>query len=623
MAGPAFCKRSILVLMTALLAVFAANAACAAHRPDEILVTYKPGLRPQAMTSIAAVGGQVVGHISQIRTKTVRLPKGVTVEDAIKRFRDDPNVEYAGPNHIVSICRMPNDEWFLDPYIYYYWQWGLFSDAIPNAGIDAPRAWDITTGSADIVIAILDTGVDLTHEDLYAKIVPGRNVITGAPNPNNPDDDHGHGTFTAGVAAAMTNNFTGVAGVSWGARIMPIKALDYSGYGTEADAAAGIIWAADNGAHVINMSMGGYDDVPVEQQAVQYAWSKGCILVGASGNDDSSALFFPASYEEVLAVGASNEARARCTSADWFEGGSNYGNYLDVMAPGNNIMSTWTDYSGGTYTIASGTSAAAPFAAGTAALLLSHYPSWTNAQVVNQIKMTARDMGAKGWDQYTGWGLVNAYYALTQPPMPSRTLGELRALQDGTLVKIANAVISSGSADLPDRMYIQQADRACGIMLPFSTPPAGYQPGDLVEAVGTLGTADGERALQGVSLTRVSSGTQPSPLGVRSQSIGGSQTGHTPGPTGSKGPNNVGLLVTVYGRVTAPPGWTYFYIDDGSGLSDGSGFAGLKVLYSGSSKPASGSYVRVTGISSIERPVPSVSIPVIRVRKPADITPLP
>lgn len=599
-----------------LLSVDSANAA---YKDGELIIRYKSGMQAKIASGNHITGATIERSIEKIRSQRIKLPKGVSVEDAIARYKKNPAIEYAGPNHIIHICIEPNDEYFLDPWLYWYWQWGLYSDMYPNTGIQAPDAWDITTGSTNIVIAMVDTGVYTSHEDLSSKIVPGRNFVTGAVDPNNANDDNGHGTFTAGIAAAQTNNSIGVAGVSWGAKIMPIKVMDADGYGLESDAAEGIIWAADNGADIISMSLGGYDDVPAEKAAIEYAYNKGCVLVAASGNDGLNTAFYPASYDQVIAVGASNESGQRCTANDWGAGGSNYGSYLDVMAPGNGIMSTWWDAGGSTYNISSGTSAAAPFVSGIAALVLSQYPTWTNGQVVEQIKMTCKEMGATGWDEYTGWGLVNAYHALVDPPMESSKIGDLSSMSSGSFVKVNDVVITSGSTNLSDRMYVEQNNRACAIMMPFTTMPSGYSEGDIVEVIGTLMTQNGERAIQGASLSKAGSQTPLKPLYMQTQTIGGGRLGLKSGVENGVGLNNVSLLVSVCGKVTAT-GWTYFYVDDGCNLDDGSGFTGLKVICGSLSKPSKDQMVRVTGISSVEQPEGlGISIPVIRVRKQADL----
>ncbi|MEN6356718.1 MAG: S8 family serine peptidase [Armatimonadota bacterium] len=609
----------LVVILTCLIA----GSASGAHKDGEIIVRYKSGMQSQLASGTKIAGASIERTVSQIRLQRVKLPKNVTIDDAIAQYKKNPAVEYAGPNHIIHICMEPDDEYYLDPWLYWYWQWGLYSDIYPNAGIQAPDAWDVTTGSSSVIIAMVDTGVYTDHEDLASKIVAGHNFVTGAPNPNDANDDNGHGTFTAGIAAAQTNNNIGIAGVSWGAKVMPIKVMDADGYGLESDAAEGIIWAADHGAKIISMSLGGYDDVPAEKAAIEYAYNKDCVLVGASGNDGLDTSFYPASYDQVIAVGASNENSQRCSENDWGAGGSNYGEYLDVMAPGNEIMSTWWDAGGSTYNISSGTSAAAPFVSGIAALIWSQYPNWSNGEVVEQIKLSCRDIGSIGWDQYTGWGLVNAYHALVDPPIASNKIGDLAAKPSGTLVKVDNAVITSGSTQLSDRMYIEQDNRASAIMLPFTTIPAGYSEGNIVRVIGTLMTQNGERTIQGASLSKTGSRTPLKPFLMQTKAVGGGRLGLKPGVSNGVGLNNISLLISICGKVTAT-GWTYFYVDDGSHLEDGSGFAGLKVICGSLTKPTKNSHVRVTGISSIEKPDGlEVYVPVVRVREQNDIEPIP
>ncbi|MGQ9581147.1 MAG: S8 family serine peptidase [Armatimonadota bacterium] len=171
----------VILVMVAGLVCLSTPMASGAHRPDEIVIKYKPGFRVRILSSANSVGAKLVNSLEQIRYQVFRLPKGLPLEEAIERFKQDPNVEYAGPNHLVSICRAPNDDWY--QFMGIYMQWGLYNPENPETGIDAERAWDITTGSPDVIIAVVDTGVMIDHEDLYAKIVPGRNVITGAQDP--------------------------------------------------------------------------------------------------------------------------------------------------------------------------------------------------------------------------------------------------------------------------------------------------------------------------------------------------------------------------------------------------------------------------------------------------------
>lgn len=285
-------------------------------------------------------------------------------------------------------------------------------DVIPNdpgwssqyglTAIRAPQGWSLSTGSISVTIAILDSGVDLGHEDLTGRIVAGYDFVN---NDSVPQDDFGHGTHVAGIAAASGNNGVGVAGVSWGARIMPLKVLDRFGGGSYANVAAGILWAADHGAQVINLSLGGAAPSVTLQDAVLYAYNKGILLVAASGNNGGAQVLYPARYPEVMAVGATNFTNQPSSI-------SNYGPEVDVAAPGENIYSLWP----GGYFTQSGTSMSAPFVSGLAAILFSFT---SNAGVVrNAIESTALDVGPVGWDLYSGAGLIqmDSAIALMLPP---------------------------------------------------------------------------------------------------------------------------------------------------------------------------------------------------------------
>lgn len=239
-----------------------------------------------------------------------------------------------GANEQVNI---PND------LLFSQYQWNL-------PVIETNRGWDLSKGSEDVIIAVIDTGVDLQHSDLDGQLVEGYNIVE---KDKQPLDDVGHGTHVAGIIGALVNNGEGVAGVSWYNKIMPVKALDGSGSGTTYAVAEGIIWATDHGAKVINMSLGNYADSQFLHDAVKYAYDRDVVLVAASGNDNTERPGYPAAYPEVLAVAAtdSNQKRAEY---------SNYGDYIDVAAPGTNIAST---FPGNQYAALSGTSMASPHAA--------------------------------------------------------------------------------------------------------------------------------------------------------------------------------------------------------------------------------------------------------------------
>lgn len=291
--------------------------------------------------------------------------------------------------------RTPNDP------DYSLYQWGL-----PR--VNAPAAWVESTG-AGVTIAVMDTGVDLNHPDLAAKIAPGWDFTN---DDSAPQDDHGHGTHVAGIAAAATHNYLGVAGLGWDARIMPVKVLDSNGYGYYSDIADGISWAADHGAQVINMSVGGDEWSQVLQDATDYAYRRGALVVAAAGNcadpmdyypcKTHNPTFYPAANPNVLAVGATTASDVRASFSE-------YGDFVDVTAPGVSIYSTlWDDG----YGSLSGTSMASPLVAGVAALAWAHRPALTNAQIASVIQGSATDLGAPGRDDEYGYGLVDAAEAV-------------------------------------------------------------------------------------------------------------------------------------------------------------------------------------------------------------------
>jgi hypothetical protein len=287
----------------------------------------------------------------------------------------------------------------------------------------------------------------MDHPDLQAQLLSGYDAVDlagVAPNPgwhfegdflsrdNDPQDEVGHGTHVAGTIGALTDNSVGVAGVVWQCKILPVKVLArmvkdsdpsiVTGVGTATDIATGIRWAADHGAHIINLSLGGYNDTFPERDAVAYAVSKGCLVVAAMGNDDVSTPFYPAAYPDVVSVGAINQNDQRVSkanTADWW--GSNMGEHIDVVAPGLNIRST--DWDNG-YSYKSGTSMAAPHVSGVAALIKSCNPGLTAAQMADILRDTARALQDDPADpvpnERYGHGLVDAQAAVARAcPTPT------------------------------------------------------------------------------------------------------------------------------------------------------------------------------------------------------------
>ncbi|MBM7566514.1 S8 family serine peptidase [Paenibacillus sacheonensis] len=275
--------------------------------------------------------------------------------------------------------------------------------------IHADEAWATTHDQTDLTIALIDTGVDLDHPDLQDNLVPGTNLVSpGKP----PEDDNGHGTAVAGVIAGEGNNKLGIAGILWHAKIMPVKALDADGYGDEARLGEAITYAADHGARILVLSVGLYRYSPYLKDIAAYAESKGALLVAASGNDGGilgakAKVKYPAAYPTVMAVaGATPEGDP--------ETRSNAGPEIDLAAP----WSVYTTALGGGYTQEEGTSMAAPQVAAAAALVWSVHPGYKPYQVRALLRQSAKDIGNSGFDNASGYGLLQIDRALTAPLQP-------------------------------------------------------------------------------------------------------------------------------------------------------------------------------------------------------------
>jgi subtilisin family serine protease len=325
-----------------------------------------------------------------------------TAEEMIDYFRKSDNVIYAEPHYLYMTNgtpggKKPNDVLF-EPY-----QWNLpIIDTIPG--------WAISTGHEDVIVAVVDTGVDLEHDDLRGRLAEGMNFVSPG---DAPSDDVGHGTHVAGVISAVVNNAEGVAGMTWHDRVMPIKVLDATGAGSAYAVAQGIIWATDNGARVINLSLGNYAESEFLHDAVRYAYDHDVVLVAATGNDNTDQPGYPAAYPEVLGVSATD---GNLRLADF----SNYGDYVDVVAPGVSIAST---YPGSQYAALSGTSMASPHAAALAALIRSVHPLLRNTEVMDIMRRTAADLGKPGKDPLYGYGQIDVAAALKEAARLKQSIG--------------------------------------------------------------------------------------------------------------------------------------------------------------------------------------------------------
>lgn len=370
---------------------------------DELVVKYKGDSQPFRVT---------------------KLPAGKSVKEAEREFELDDDVEYAEPNYIAHALMVPND-----PYYPYQWH---FNNAV-YGGIHTESAWNASNGSG-VVAAVIDTGVAYENyqpnrrEKYYrapdlaqTSFVPGYDFVNSDSHPN---DDNSHGTHVTGTIAQSTNNSLGVAGVAFGASIMPVKVLGKDGSGTYADVADGIRWAADHGAKVINLSLGGPSPATYLEEALAYAYNNGVTIVAAAGNDGANVISYPAAYDQyVIAVGATRYDEALAYY-------SNYGSNLDLVAPGGdlNVDQNGDGYADGVlqntfnpntknrsdfgYWFFQGTSMAAPHVAGVAALVLAKGNATTPDQVRAALQEKAEDLGAVGRDDTYGYGLVDAYAAL-------------------------------------------------------------------------------------------------------------------------------------------------------------------------------------------------------------------
>lgn len=388
------------------------------YRPGAVLVGLRPEAAKNGRSALAAEGLEVTHEIPALGVVAVAVPEGAEIA-TVARLSRRSEVAFAELDYVATAQTVPNDP-------DYGKQWGL-------AQIGAPQAWAVTTGASNVVIAVIDSGIALQHPDLALKL--WQNPSEVQPNGKDDDgngyvddgygwhffnsgsgnrfvqDDNGHGTHVAGIAAAATDNGAGVAGVSWRSPIMTVKVLDAYGNAFYSDIAAGILYAVNNGASILNLSLGGVSASDTLCNAVASAVSQGKLVVAAAGNTDKgSSVLYPAMCPGALAVAATDRSDVRASF-------SIPGSRVDLAAPGDDIWSTWY-YAGSqahTYLAQDGTSAAAPFVSGVAALVWARWPALSAAGVKAQIVGTVKDVGAPGKDDATGWGRLDAAAAVAAP----------------------------------------------------------------------------------------------------------------------------------------------------------------------------------------------------------------
>ncbi|MFC2044632.1 S8 family serine peptidase, partial [Chloroflexota bacterium] len=390
--------------------------------PDQIIIKFKQGINIDNEKQLNNIlGTEVINTSPFAGFKVLQIPEGKTVEEMVALYSEQSTVEYAEPNYVRRLTWTPNDP-------NYSWQWHF-----DQINLDA--AWDVDTttpnhgGDPSIIVAVIDSGVAYETYGEYEKApdLANTNFTNGWDFVNDdahPNDDNLHGTHVTGTIAQSTNNSLGVAGIAFNTTIMPIKVFDSLGNGTVDQEAESFYYAADHGAHVINLSAGGPGSSVTEENAVAYAHNAGVTIIAAAGNDYQSgnAPSYPAAYDEyVIAVGATRYDQTRSYY-------SNTGSYLDIAAPGGDtsvdqsgdgypdgvLQQTFStgDVTNFGYYFLQGTSMATPHVAGVAALILAKFPTWTPAQVRYAMESTATDKGATGRDDEYGWGLIDALAAV-------------------------------------------------------------------------------------------------------------------------------------------------------------------------------------------------------------------
>jgi thermitase len=390
--------------------------------PEQVLVKFKDSISEEMVeAAISAYRAKKLKRIPGLNIYKLQIPEGTSVEEMVYVLSMNPDVEFAEPNYVVHITAWPNDTYFL-----YQYALNNTGQAIGLSGpegksgadIKAMAGWEETKGEKETIIAIIDTGVDIDHPDIKNKIKSlGKDFV------NDDDiatDDHGHGTHVAGIAAADTNNSEGIAGVAWNCKVLPVKVIDQNGSGYEDDLINGIKWAADNGADVINLSLGLDTPASALEAVLKYAYDKNIVIVAAAGNE-GGAVLYPAAYDDYcLAVAATNYDDERVsfanTNGDWE---SNYGPEVDVAAPGERVLSLWpvslTPSGYFPYVFLDGTSMATPHVTGLAALIKSIKPHLTASEIMNIIRYAADDINSSsysGKDDYLGYGRINMEKAL-------------------------------------------------------------------------------------------------------------------------------------------------------------------------------------------------------------------
>lgn len=397
-----------------------------AYSTHRLVVSYKSGDTSLTKSALTQLGLRSVQDVPQLDLGVFALPNTASRTNLLAAIAAQPGVAAVEADAMVKGSYLPSDPQS---------SIGRDSNQYSSFRTEMRNAWGITRGDPGVVIAVIDTGVDLTHPELAEQVVPGKNFVTtaevsdpetGATSLVNvpdkgPQDDNGHGTHVSGIIAAAENDH-GITGVAPLCKIMPVKVLAYNESGFSSDVASGVVWAVDHGARVLNMSLGAYGGSKALEKAVAYAQSKGAVVVAAMGNDRDNpdknfgvSPSYPAALPGVIAVAASD-------GQDQITYFSNAGAWVSVAAPGDGIYSTTPTYPTQghvslDYDEMSGTSMATPFVSGTVALMLSFYPQLgRNAQTPGLIKArlqdTADKLSSNKLSTSSGYGRINPFRAL-------------------------------------------------------------------------------------------------------------------------------------------------------------------------------------------------------------------
>jgi thermitase len=579
------------------------KSALGGRLPDELLVQVKAGVtESRARGILNEFGAQVSDEIPQLRVKRIKVPPQA-LERILESLNAHEHMSFAEPNFLAEPMSIPND-------YYYNSQWHL-----PK--ISAPEGWDLTTGASDIPIAILDTGVDPSHPDLQAKLLPGYNFYD---RNTDTSDVRGHGTAVAGAAAAISNNGSGVAGVAWKNPILPLRISAPDGYATYSAMASAITYAADHGAKVINLSYGGENYSSTLQSAVDYAWSKGAVVVASAANYSTDTPYYPAACNHVVAVSATN-------TSDQLTTFSNYGNWVDVAAPG---VSIYTTSRGGGYGAYSGTSFSSPVTAGLLALIFSANPSLTNQDVLDILTQNTDDLGAPGFDSTFAHGRINVSKSLkaalekrqetdTTPP-----LAIITSPSDGSVITGGAITVSVSATDnvgvTKVELYVNGSLHSTDTSSPYSFLwDSSQRPDGTYQFYAKAYDAAGNTAQSGsisLNLARPQTDITPPVVSISSPSDGSVITGGaitvSVSATDNVGVTKVELYVngSLHSTDTSSP---YSFLWDSSQRPDGTYQFYAKAYDAAGNTAQSGSITL-----SLARPQTDTTPPVVSISSPSD-----